>query len=148
MPIGIEGCIPLSINISIIEFLINEDDTYSPPINVITAISVPLPPSPPTTPVPIPKLAMNPEEEQAFISKLLNNPSTFPPEVSVKEKIGKLVLMWPRNYALDHPAIPLLFEYTQHGCPVDCGKDCTLEKIILVLKQGPHVPSKESEATR
>ena len=41
---------------------------------------------------------MTPEEEQEFISKLINDPSTFPPETPGKETIGKLGLMWPRNY--------------------------------------------------
>ena len=58
---------------------------------------------------------MNPEEEQAFISKLINDPGTFPPKVPVKETIGKLVLMWPRTYAHDHPNIPLILDYSQHG---------------------------------
>ena len=55
--------------------------------------------------------------------------------------------MWPRNYAFEHPVIPLIFDYAQHECPVDCGKYWTLEQIILMLKQGPHVSSKELEAT-
>ena len=56
--------------------------------------------------------------------------------------------MCPRNYSLDHPAITLLFDYAQHGCPVDYGKYFTLKKIILVLKLGPHVSAKDPEATR
>ena len=63
MPIGIEDWIPLSRNIDSTEFLINEDDTSPPPINVITPISVPLHPPPPKTPVQMPKLEMTPEEE-------------------------------------------------------------------------------------
>ena len=60
MPIGIEGCIPLSINIDNIWFLSNEDDTSPPPVNVITPISVPLTPQPQKTPAPRPKLTMTP----------------------------------------------------------------------------------------
>ena len=142
MPIGIEGWIPLYRNIDITEVLRNEDDTSPSPINVITAISFLLHPLPPTTPFPTPKLEMTPEEELVFISKLFNDPSTFFLEVPVKETIGKLGPMHPRAYSLDHPAIPLLCNYAQHGCPVDCSKYWTLEQIILMFKQGPHVSSK------
>ena len=91
---------------------------------------------------------MTPEEEQAFISKLINNPSTFSSEFPVKETIGKLCIMWTRTYALEHPDIPLLFYYDQHGCPVGFKEDWTLEQIIRMFKRGPHVSTKESEANR
>ena len=55
--------------------------------------------------------------------------------------------MCPRNYVINHPAIPLLFDYTQNGCSVDCRKYCTLEKIIIVLEWCTHVSAKEPEAT-
>ena len=91
---------------------------------------------------------MTPEEEQSFIFNLLNNPSTFPTEVPVKEIIGNLGLICTRHYVLDHPQTRLLFHYSQHGCPVDCGKYWTLDQIILMLERGPHVSAKETEATR
>ena len=62
MPIGIEGWIPLYRDIDSTELLINEDDTSPQSINVITPISVSLPPPPPKNSVPRPKPAMNPEE--------------------------------------------------------------------------------------
>ena len=123
IPICIKVCIPLSRNIDSNKFLNNEYDISLPPINVPTPISVQLPPPALTTPVPSPKLSMTPEEEQSFISNLLNYPSTFPPKVTIKETIGKLGLLWPRKYALERPAIPILFYYAQNGLPVDCGKD-------------------------
>ena len=82
---------------------------------------------------------MTPEEYQSLIYNLLNEPITFPPEYPIKEKIGKLGFMCPRNYALNHPSTPLLFGHTQNGCSVDCREDWTLEKIILMLERGPHV---------
>ena len=142
MPIDIEGWIALSRKIVSTDLISNEDYTSPPPINFITPISIPLPPLPPATLVPKPKLSMTPEEEHTFISKLLNKTSTFPPEVPFKETIGKLGVMFHRTYALDHPITPLLFDYAQHGCPVDCGRDWTMEQIILMLKRGPHVSDK------
>ena len=56
--------------------------------------------------------------------------------------------MWPRNYALNHPVVPLIFNYAQHWCPVDCFEDWTLEQIIFMLKLYPHVSAKLSEATQ
>ena len=149
MHIGIEGWIPLSINIDSDEFLNDDNDKALPSISVPTTESVRLPPPPSKNPGPKQKLAMTLEEEKSFIYNLLNDPSTFPPEVPIKEEEnGKLGLMWPRNYAFDHPTTPLLFDYAQKGGQVDCGKYWTLEQIILVLEQGTHVSAKEPEATR
>jgi hypothetical protein len=55
--------------------------------------------------------------------------------------------MWPRKFALDHDAKPLLSTYAQEGCPVDCGPDWTLEHILIALKRGPHVSAKAKQAT-
>ena len=55
--------------------------------------------------------------------------------------------MWTRKYVLNQPTTPLLFDYVQNGCPVDCSGDWTLEKIFLMLERGPHVSAKEPEDT-
>ena len=138
---------PLSRNISSDKFLNDDNDIALPPISVSTLISVCLPTPPPKTPVPKTKLVMTPEEYQSLIYNLLNEPITFPPEYPIKEKIGKLGFMCPRNYALNHPSTPLLFGHTQNGCSVDCREDWTLEKIILMLERGPHVSDKYPKST-
>ena len=46
-------------------------------------------------------------------------------------------LMAPRMRALDHPAAPLLKEYASQGCPVDVGRDWTLEELEAAIEKGP-----------
>ena len=107
IPIGTEGSILVTRNIDRNKFLNNEYDISLPLRNFPTPISVQLTTTPPTTPAPRKKLEMTPDEEQSFISNLLNDPSTFPQEDPIKETIGKLGLMWTRNYTLAPPATPL-----------------------------------------
>ena len=38
-------------------------------------------------------------------------------------------LMRPRLRALQHPTAPLLREYASQGCPVDVGRDWSLEEL-------------------
>ena len=47
--------------------------------------------------------------------------------------------MWPRGIANLHPAAPLLHQYSNKGCPVDCGNNWTHEQIIAALQRGPHI---------
>ena len=54
--------------------------------------------------------------------------------------------MWPRTYALNHPAKNLLDEYATKGCPVDCGKDWSLDHITKAILHGPHKSAKSKEA--
>jgi hypothetical protein len=75
---------------------------------------------------------------QKNIEQELKNNENFPPEIAVKDKIGKLGLMWPTNYADFHCAMPLLNSYAKDGCPADCGPDWSEEKILLLLRRGPH----------
>jgi hypothetical protein len=63
---------------------------------------------------------MTPTELKNHINQELNNKDIFPPELPVKEEIGKLGLMWPRTYAEVHKATPLLNSYAEAGCPADC----------------------------
>ena len=78
----------------------------------------------------------------------LENDENFPKEIPVKEKIGKLKLMNPRTYSLKHPAAPLLKQYADNGCPVNCGPDWSKEKIILLLQKGPHVSANSQAAIK
>jgi hypothetical protein len=108
---------------------------------------VPLPPPPKLQQVIKPNLAMSKEEESTQISTALLADDSFPPELPVKETIGKSTpLMCPRTYALDHPAIPLLMTYAREGCPVDCGPDWSKTQIEAMLMRGPHVSAKEPQA--
>ena len=44
-------------------------------------------------------------------------------------KIKMRGLMCPRMRALEHPAAPLLLEYARNGCPVDVGRNWTVEEL-------------------
>ena len=55
-----------------------------------------------------------------------------------KTTIGKHGLMWPRSFALHHPAASLLTGYAESGCPVDCGPPWSTKHILLAIRQGPH----------
>jgi hypothetical protein len=46
--------------------------------------------------------------------------------------------MWPTSHALHHPAAPLLHEYAEKGCPVDCGPDWTRDQLLAALDYGAH----------
>jgi len=105
-----------------------------------------LPPIPRHIPVPKPVLAMTTEEEQTKMRSHLNESNNFPTELPVKDTIGKSSLMYPRTYALEHAAIPLLMDYATNGCPVDCGENWKRNQIEAMLERGPHVSATEPDA--
>ena len=114
-------------------------------------MKIPLPPKPTNPPIqkPIePNIAMTAEEIQGDIENQLKDISIFPDELPVKEEIGKLGLMWPRTYAEFHKATPLLMSYAQEGCPAKCGPDWSKEKILLLLRRGPHRSAQKKQAIR
>ena len=96
-----------------------------------------LPAPPPAAPV---KFTSTTEEMATQLQSALHTSSALPPEIPVKETIGKcLGLMRPQSqFVGSHAAIPLLQQYAMNGCPVDCGPDWTQEKILLLLQRGPH----------
>jgi len=55
-------------------------------------------------------------------------------------------LVAPRGRACDHPAAPLLVEYSKIGCPVSTGRDWTLEELEAAVEQGPHRSALEPDA--
>jgi hypothetical protein len=114
--------------------------------------SFPLPPAPSTIPIPPPavsdKLDMSSKEFHTNIEQELKSNANFPPELPVKEEIGKLGLMWPRTYAEFHRATPLLNSYAKNGCPANCGPDWSLKKILLLLRRGPHRSTLKKAALR
>jgi hypothetical protein len=54
--------------------------------------------------------------------------------------------MWPRTYSLTHPAKSLLHKYSTIGCPVDCGKDWSIDHIHNSILHGPHKSAQSKEA--
>ena len=81
---------------------------------------------------------LTPAEFDSILREKVNREPTLPSEIPVKNEIGKLALMQPRENALNHPAAPLLQEYATNGCPVNCGDNWSKEQILLLLKRGPH----------
>jgi hypothetical protein len=116
-------------------------------------MEIPLSPKPTNLPIQKPtesntNIAMTTEEIQKDIKNQLKDESIFPAELPIKEEIGKLGLMWPCTYLEFHKATPLLMSYTQEGCPTQCGPDWSKEKILLLLRRGPHCSSKKKQAIR
>lgn len=111
--------------------------------------------SPPSSP---------PKTLDEAISGVLDAATFIPPEIEMKEEIGKstqpapspantsppaaqrIGLMWPRGNALKHEAAPLLERYSLEGCPVDCGRPWTTEEILAAIKRGPHITACAPEA--
>ena len=56
----------------------------------------------------LPSLTMTQTKLETHIEQELNNADNFPPNIPVKNAIGKLGLMWPNTYATKHKATPLL----------------------------------------
>ena len=46
--------------------------------------------------------------------------------------------MRPQNGALYHAAANDLLQYATNGCPVDCGRDWTIEEMQAAIEKGPH----------
>ena len=46
--------------------------------------------------------------------------------------------MFPSGEALQHPAAELLLEYATKGCPVNTGKEWTLDQLEAAIARGPH----------
>lgn len=86
--------------------------------------------------------AQSPQEQQATLKETVQKLEHTTDEV--KGRIGKL--MWPRTYALEHEAVELLEDWSQNGCPVDCGVDWDMEWIEEAIRRGPHISAKAPEA--
>ena len=119
---------------------------------VFSKTKVVLPPPPPTVHVKKPsnkrKLDLTPQQEKIEIAKAIHNNQDIPTEIPIKQKIGKFGLMWPRKFALDHPAKNLLSSYAEQGCPVDCGPNWTRQHIEIALQRGPHISAKQKQAAK
>ena len=80
------------------------------------------------------KLAATPDELDLELKHAIRREETMTDKLTIKEPKGKQGLMWPRPYATDDAAVPLLNGYAKHGCPVDCGDDWTRKHIIAALQ--------------
>jgi hypothetical protein len=90
---------------------------------------------------------MTNDELRSAIAHEFKDNDGLPPEVPLKQTIGKLGLMIPQApHAVPHPAYNLLKSYANNGCPIDCGPPWSKEHILLMLKRGPHVSAKQKEA--
>ena len=54
--------------------------------------------------------------------------------------------MRPKGDALNHPASEDLLQYATQGCPVDCGRDWTIEELEAAIKKGLSVSMDNPEA--
>jgi hypothetical protein len=56
--------------------------------------------------------------------------------------------MSPSGPALRHPAAPLLHEYSEKGCPTDCGEDWSMERLEEAIVRGAHASAKDPAAAK
>ena len=62
-------------------------------------------------------------------NQAINNEIYIPEGLNIKERIGKLGLMWPRTYATKNRAKPLLQSLSTEVSPFNCGPSWSAEKI-------------------
>ena len=110
-------------------------------------------PLPTQEPIPLPsthstKVALTEREVNRDIREKINREEAFPPELPVKQTVGKLSLMKPQPIARAHPATPLLDQYATQGCPTDCGDAWSKAQIITLLRKGPHISAKSKAVIR
>ena len=96
------------------------------------------------------QLAKNSFEYQLALHKKNNEKiiNAIPPSIPVKDDIGKFGLMWPRGLAISHPAAKMLEEFSTMGCPVDTGKNWSINELVAAIKRGPHISAREPEAAK
>jgi len=56
--------------------------------------------------------------------------------------------MCPSGLALYHEAAETLLEYATGGCPVETGRDWTVEMMAAAIERGPHVSAMDPEAMK
>ena len=76
--------------------------------------------------------------------KLSNSQSKYEQKDNPNNFIG---LMRPKGDALNHPASENLLQYATQGCPVDCGRDWTIEELEAAIKKGPSASVDNPEAS-
>ena len=95
---------------------------------------------------PADSFAHTPQHLKISVKQAINNKSSIPEGLNIKDRIFKMELMWPRTYATLHHAKPLLQSFSTEGCPVNCGPTWSTEKIEAAVIQRPHMSSKSIEA--
>ena len=146
---GIQGWIPTPRTSPVEEFLSSPTTKNEKMEKILKAPRNSPTATPSTTPsvTPFFSNAMTTTELRSAIAHEFNDNDGLPPEIPLKETIGKLPLMIPRApHATTHPAYKLLQSYADNGCPVDCGPPWSQEHILLMLKRGPHVSAKQKDA--
>ena len=89
-----------------------------------------------------------PTEINKLIKTTIENEESIPPDIPVKNTIGKFGLMFPTGYALNHNAAPLLLGYAEHRCPVDCGTDWSHNCIVDAITRGTHKSAYDPAAVK
>ena len=91
--------------------------------------------------------ALTSEQQDAAIRQSFFDEETIPQDKHRRQAIGKNAkLMDPQKLAMQHEAGELLKDYADHGCPVDCGADWSIEHIEALLRRGPHKSATSQEA--
>ena len=85
----------------------------------------------------LPPAAMAKEIKQATRAAIQKE-ATIPEDILIKERIGKIGLMWPWMHAKTHPATKMLQTFSMQGCPVDCGPPWYKAQIEAAIQHGPH----------
>eukprot|EP00957_Ditylum_brightwellii_P122857 9368340-Ditylum_brightwellii.AAC.1 len=84
-------------------------------------------------------VAATPDQMENIIANAIMNEECIPEESGIKAMLGKYKgLMWPQTFSKGHPAKDLLATYATTGCPVECGPDWKLDRILKAIKHGPH----------
>ena len=91
-----------------------------------------------------PPTTLTPAAMGTLITTTLDKEETIPPDTPLRHAIGKT--MYPNCTAAHHATTPMLKEWAQHGCPVDCGKDWDRDQIVAALRRGPHISAKHPNA--
>ena len=71
--------------------------------------------------------------------KAINNEFSIPEGMNIKERIGKLGLMWPRTYITRHHEKSLLQSFSTEGCPFNCDPEFSTDKIEASIFHVPHM---------
>ena len=81
--------------------------------------------------------------EVTFLQQHQGNYKIPPPKAGPASFKGG---MCPSGLALHHEAAETLLQYATGGCPVETGRDWTVDMMEAAIKRGPHVSAMDPEA--
>ena len=81
-----------------------------------------------------------------IIIQILQAQSSEEEDIELGESQKIKSLMQPDPSIKNHPAYQLLKQYSENGCPVECGDPWTQEHILEALKRGPHITARQQKA--